>query len=88
MGLFVMHQIEFPQYGGRARAEHENPIGQEQCFVDVVRDQQDGRARLADQVAQCILQRHPRQRIERTERFVEQQNLSGCEMKARASAAR
>ena len=60
-------------------------IGQQQGFIEIVRDHdRSGRVpRFRTQLHEHLLQRCPRQRIERAERFVEEQKSRFCRKRAR-----
>ena len=56
-------------------AQHDHAVGEEQRLVEIVGDQEHGRAgRAAHEAEQLLLQRLPGQRVERAERLVQQQH--------------
>ena len=59
----------------RPVGEHEHPVGEQDRLVDVVGDQQHGRTVLRHSVLQQAVHSDPGERVERTERFVEQQQF-------------
>ena len=56
-----------------ATAEDHNPVGHQQCLVDIVRDQNGSRPRVAHHLQQQALHIGTGEFVERTEGFVEQQ---------------
>ena len=61
-------------------AEQDDPVGERERLVDVVRDEQDRRRLRGVDVEQQILHRQARQGVEGTERLVEQQDAgAACE---------
>src|SRR5438270_703960 len=60
---------------GRGAVGHQDdPVREEDRLVDVVGDHQHGAARSGHDPNQLVLQVRPRERVERTERLVEEQN--------------
>src|SRR6478672_9874542 len=57
----------------RSVSQHDHPIGQQNRLVDVMGDQQHGGCVATTQVLQQAVHLDARQRVERAERFVEQQ---------------
>ena len=64
-------------------AERNDAVGEQDAFVDVVGDQHDGLLVLLPDALDLVLQRGARQRVERAERFVEQQHLRVHRQRAR-----
>lgn len=63
----------------RTRQDH-HPVGEIGGLVDVVRDEEHGLARTLPDADQLVLQGFPRQRVQRRERLVHQQDLGlDCE---------
>ena len=74
-----MVTVPWPRHGdGRGvgnlpLAENENPIGERNGFIHVVRDQQHGRLMPRPEAEHQPVHGDPGQRVERAERFIEQQ---------------
>ena len=58
----------------RAVADHDHPVGKRHRLGDVVGDENRRKAVLAPDALEQAVHLHPRQRIERPERLVEQQH--------------
>ena len=71
----MVRKIELFQHRGRSGAEDQNTVGQEQGFVHIVGHEQDGGSNFTNEIAQGVLQRHASQRIQSTERFIQQQGF-------------
>src|SRR5712672_2959977 len=54
---------------------HDDAVGEQHRFVDVVRDHEDRAARGRDDPHQFVLEVRPRQGVERPERLIEQEDL-------------
>ena len=59
----------------RAVGHHDDAVGEQQCFVDVMGDHQDGLLLLSAQTNHLVLQLHAGDQVEQAERLVEQQHL-------------
>src|SRR5262249_55446572 len=60
---------------GRPGGHRIDPVGEEDGLVDVVRNQDHGRPALAPDAQELVLERRPRESVERTERLVHQEQL-------------
>src|SRR5215212_9195877 len=68
--LSGQRRLDNRPYSSGAGAEHENPIRQEQCLVNAVGDEDNGRASLRPDFQEVFLQLLASLRIERAERLV------------------
>ena len=73
--------------GARARVQRNDAVGEQQRLVDVVGDQEDGLALCAPDALDLVLQLGARQRVERRQRLVEQQDLGTSQARARPRRA-
>src|SRR5690606_29507278 len=67
--------IDVIDYPGWPRTHHDDAVSQRDRLVHVVRHEQDGRPQLVDQREQLRLHPEPEDRVQGTERFVQQQCL-------------
>src|SRR5262249_27694594 len=74
-GSWETHRDDLLEARARPRGHHADPIGEEARRRDVVRDEKDGRPRLAPDPHQLVLEASPRLRVQGAERLVHEQDL-------------